>query len=284
MILIADSGSTKTDFRLIDDNKEIYQFATQGINPYFQHTEQIVDILKVELIPQLTSNIHHQLSNLYFYCAGCSAEDKKQIVRKALSEVFPTTKTEIYTDILGAARALCGSKPGIAAILGTGANTCYYNGNSIMENKPSLGYILGDEGSGAHLGKTFVQAYLNDELPCNLSERFYERYKLSKKAILDAVYTQPLPNRFLASFSKFIYQNLKEQFIIDMVANDFNTFFEKHVCKYEKYQELKLSCTGSIAFYYSNILRAVAAKKAVNIGTITETPIAGLALFHLGEN
>ena len=283
MILIADSGSTKTDWRLIDEKKQIHQFSSQGINPYFQNTEQIDEILKMELLPVLKSIIQHPISNIFFYGAGCRVEDKKAIVLAALAKNFTGAKIAVHTDLLGAARSLCGSKPGIAAILGTGANTCYYDGENIAENRTSCGFILGDEGSGAHIGKTFIQAYLNDELPGDLSERFFGRFKLTKDDIIDAVYRQPMPNRFLASFSKFIYQNLKEQYIIDLVAGCFEQFFNKHICKYEKHKELKLSCTGSVAFYYSNILRAVAANKGVNIDTIVETPISGLTLFHLGE-
>ena len=285
MILIADSGSTKTDWRLIDDQKKIHQYSTQGFNPYFQNEAEIAEIIKSELSPQLSS---HSLlvpeagpSQIFFYGAGCGADSKKEIVRGALRQNFPLSVIEINTDLLGAARALCGSDAGIAAILGTGANTCYYDGSIIVENRSSLGFILGDEGSGAHISKTFVQAYLNGEMPAALSTRFFERFKLSTNDILDAVYKKPMPNRFLASFSKFIYQNLKEQFVIDLVANCFEQFFDKHICKYAKHQELKLSCVGSVAFYYSNILRAVAENKGVNIDKIIETPIAGLTLYHL---
>lgn len=288
MILIADSGSTKTDWRLIDENKKIHQFATTGINPYFQSSEQIAEMLRKELIPQLKSEIWNLDSDSYrdeifFYGAGCGAESKKEIVNEALQKIFPEAEITIETDMLGAARSLCGRNAGIAAILGTGANTCYYDGEIIAENKASLGFVLGDEGSGAHIGKTFIQAYLNKEMPEVIANRFFERFKLSKDEILDFVYKQPLPNKFLASFSKFIYQNLKEQYIVDLVADCFNQFFEKHICKYEKHKEVKLSCTGSVAFYYSNILRAVASNKGVNIDTIIESPIAGLTLYHLGE-
>ncbi len=284
MILIADSGSTKTDWRLIDEKKQIHQFATQGINPYFNSSEQIISLLKSELVPQLNFELSNSKLSTYFYGAGCRVEDKKKIVKKALSEVFPESKIEIYTDMLGAARSLCGKNVGIAAILGTGANTCYYDGEKIVENRTSTGYILGDEGSGAHIGKTFIQAFLNDEIPQDIADRFVARFKLSKDDIIDAVYRQPMPNRFLASFSKFIFQNLKEQFIIDLVADCFNQFFDKHICKYEKHKKVKLSCTGSVAFYYSNILRAVSLEKEVSIDTITETPIAGLTLYHLDES
>jgi|ERR1019366_777068 N-acetylglucosamine kinase-like BadF-type ATPase len=283
MILIADSGSTKTDWRLIDDTKKIHQFATQGFNPYFQSSHQIAASIKSELIPQLPLSIFNFQFSIFFYGAGCEINSKKAVIKSALLQVFPLSVIEINSDILGAARAMCGSNPGIVAILGTGSNTCYYDRNKSIANVASLGYILGDEGSGAHIGKTFIQAYLNKEMPEDLSKRFYERTKLSLSDILDAVYKKPMPNRFLASFSKFIYQNLKEQFVIDLVANCFEQFFDKHICKYEKHKEIKLSCVGSVAFYYSNILRAVAAEKAVNIDKIIETPIAGLTLYHLGK-
>ncbi|MCX6296061.1 MAG: N-acetylglucosamine kinase [Bacteroidetes bacterium] len=283
MILIADSGSTKTDWRLIDSNKKIHQFSTQGINPFFQTSEQIGQVLISELIPQLSIQISNAELEIFFYGAGCKLDDKKEIIENALSGIFPGSGININSDLLGAARALCGRNVGIVAILGTGSNTCYYDGKEIVENRISTGYILGDEGSGAHIGKTFIQAYLNDELPPDLANRFFERFKLSKDDIIDAVYRKSMPNRFLASFCKFIYQNLKEQYIIDLVADSFGQFFEKHICKYQRYKELKLSCTGSVAFYFSNILRAVAANKGVNIETIIETPIAGLTLYHLEE-
>lgn len=283
MILIADSGSTKTDWRLIDDNKKIHQFATQGINPYFTSSDEISLIIQNELLSQIQFPLVGTPLSVFFYGAGCGSDSKKEIVRIALLKNFHRAFVEVYSDMLGAARSLCGANPGIAAILGTGANTCYYDGNNIIESTPSLGYVLGDEGSGAHIGKTFVQAFLNKEMPEALSNRFYERFNLGKVEMLDAIYKQPNPNRFLASFSKFIYQNLKEQFVVDLVANCFGQFFDKHICKYSKHKEVKLSCVGSVAFYYSNILRAVAANKGVNIETIIETPIAGLTLYHLGE-
>ena len=284
MILIADSGSTKTDWRLIDEQKHIHQYATQGINPYFQSVENISEIIQKELIPQLKLLTFNFQLSIFFYGAGCRADSKKEMVKAALLQNFPLCTIEINTDLLGAARALCGSESGIAAILGTGSNTCYYDGSTIIENRASLGFILGDEGSGAHIGKTFIQSYLNKEMPADLSARFFERFKLSTEDILDAVYKRPMPNRFLASFSKFIFQNLKEQFLIDMVAGSFGQFFDKHICKYNQHKEVKLSCTGSVAFYYSNILRVVAANKGVFIDKIVETPIAGLTLYHLGEN
>lgn len=282
MILIADSGSTKTDWRLIDDNHEIYQYATQGINPYFHTQEQIAEIIEKELLFQLSKSVQTHIFEIHFYGAGCATIPKKKIIASALIGFFPSSHIQVHSDLLGAARALCGHQPGIAAILGTGSNTCYYDGTNIVENHASTGYILGDEGSGAHLGKTFIQAYLNKELPEQIRKRFEERFELGKDEILDRVYKQPMPNRFLASFSKFIYQNLKEQYLVDMVAKCFNDLFDKHILKYE-HASLNLNCVGSVAFYFSNILRAVATNKGVQIDKIIESPIAALTLYHLNE-
>ncbi|MBL7887999.1 MAG: N-acetylglucosamine kinase [Bacteroidia bacterium] len=285
MILIADSGSTKTDWRLIDEEKNIHQFQTQGLNPYFQTSEQIAEIIQHELVSKFSNTINFPGSKLsiHFYGAGCKTEDKKTLVKDSLLKLFSSSEVFVESDMLGAARALCGRSPGITAILGTGSNTCYYDGNKIAENRTSTGFILGDEGSGAHIGKTFIQAFLNDELPEELAIRFQERFKLSKDDIIDAVYRKPLPNRFLASFSKFVYQNQKEEYILQLLITCFEQFFDKHVCKYSQHKQLQLNCVGSVAFYYSNILRGVADKKGVLIGTIVESPISALTLYHLGE-
>jgi glucosamine kinase len=288
MILIADSGSTKTDWRLIDEKKQIHQFQTQGISPYFNSAKEISDLINQELISKIPENLQKSLLtassfSIYFYGTGCKVEDKKQIVRDALSVCFKNATITIESDLLGAARALCGKHAGIAAILGTGANTCYYDGEKIVENRTSTGFILGDEGSGAHIGKTFIQAYLNDEMPEDLAKRFFERYNLSKDEIIDAVYRKPMPNRFLASFSKYVYQNLKEPFCLNLVSDCFNQFFDKHICKYEQHKALPFNCVGSVAFYYSNLLRAIATNKGVAVGTIVESPISALTLYHLGE-
>ncbi len=280
MILIADSGSTKTDWRLIDANQQIHRFTSQGINPYFQKEEEIAAIIQSELLPQMKTGMPSHINEIHFYGAGCGATHKKRIIAKVLFSFFSSARVEIQTDLFGACRALCGSDPGIVAILGTGSSTCYYDGTGIIENHASLGYILGDEGSGAHIGKTFIQAYLNKELPEEIAHRFYERFPLNKDQILENIYRQPMPNRFLASFSKFIYQNLKEQFLIDLVADCFQQLFNKHILKYE-HTSLKFSCVGSVAFYFSNILRAVALNKGIAVDKIIETPISGLTLYHL---
>ncbi|MDQ3191793.1 MAG: N-acetylglucosamine kinase [Bacteroidota bacterium] len=283
MLLIADSGSTKTDWRLIDENEKIHQLKTQGFNPFFQSSDDISQILELEFFTQLPAGIVVKDCSIYFYGAGCSSENKSAIVDAGLKKSFPGSTIEVHHDLLAAARATCGKSPGMAAILGTGSNSCWYDGNNIVENIYALGFILGDEGSGAHIGKTFIKDYLNKEVPEHLSQRFFERFKLSKDDILDAVYKKPFPNRFLAGFSKFIYQNLKEQYMSDLVTNCLNQFFDKHICKYAKHEELKLNIVGSVGFYFSNILRRIALERGIETDKILESPIAGLTLYHLGE-
>ena len=280
MILIADSGSSKTDWRLIDDSNQIHQCTTQGFNPYFQSSDDFLSIIKNELLKSFSSvNLNTPLQ-IFYYGAGCGTDAKKEIVKLALKNEFSDSTISIHSDLLAAARATCGNKNGLVTILGTGANSCYYDGMNIVENSPSLGYVLGDEGSGAHIGKTFIAAYLNKELPEELSNRFYQRFQLNKDEVLDTVYRKPNPNRYLATFSKFVYQNLKEPTMVNLVANCFEELFEKHILKLAHHRALPLNCVGSVAYYYSNILRAVALKKGISMGTIIESPIAGLSLYH----
>lgn len=280
-MLIADSGSTKTEWRYIDKGRNISQLFSAGFNPYFCDEKYIETEIREKLIPflpEFTQNI-----KVFYYGAGCSSKDKSAIVDHALKVCFPGASVEVNHDLLGAARSLCGHSKGIAAILGTGSNSCYYDGKYIVENIPSLGYILGDEGSGGHIGKTFIRAYLNQELPVDIADRFKERFKLEKDDILDAVYKRPMPNRFLASFAKFVFQNIKDPYCIELAKGCFNDFFDKHICKYEQYKNTKLSCTGSVAFYFSDMIKSIAIEKGVVVDKITETPAAGLVLYHLGE-
>lgn len=289
MILIADSGSTKTDWCLIDDENKIHQYNTVGLNPYFLDTKTISETLKDQLIPKLkletrlsrTEGRENPKLETFFYGAGCSNKDKCKTVELALKENFKNANIEVHHDLLGAARALCGHEEGIAAILGTGSNSCYYDGKKIVENIPALGYILGDEGSGAYMGKKLINAYLYKELPVELSKRFDAEFHLTKDNILIKIYEKPLPNRFLASFSKFLFQNLEDPYVVKLVYSAFEDFFNKHICKYAKHKEVKMSCVGSIGFHFRKILQAVASDKGVTVDKIIETPIAALTLYHL---
>jgi N-acetylglucosamine kinase-like BadF-type ATPase len=283
MILIADSGSTKTDWHLSDSNYHTYKFKTIGFNPFFQDSEMIVNELKTHLKPcidvlNLTAS---KTLQVHFYGAGCSSDEKRNIVKRALLQIFPKAEIFVEHDLLAAARALCGRKEGIAAIMGTGSNSCYYDGQKIISNVSSLGYILGDEGSGAYIGKHFIQDYLNRDVPSKIAENFLDVYKLKDEDILDAVYKFSMPSRFLASFSKFINQHRNEEYFINLMEYNFDQFFIKHICKYSNYKTTSLSCVGSIAYHYSDVLIRVAERREIKIDKIIESPIADLTSFHL---
>lgn len=280
MLLIADSGATKTDWRLIDSSKVVHSYSTQGISPYFLTTEQIVEILTKELIAKFDKSALIQEIKVFYYGTGCASDQKSKVVYDALKILFTNSKIVVDSDMLGAAKALYGNDSGMVAILGTGCNAGYYNGKIVRHDTVSLGYLLGDEGSGAHIGKTFITALLYDEVPQNVSKIFFEQNKMSKADILDAIYKKPFPNRFLASFSTFIKSNINEKYIYDIVFQCFSLFFEKHICKYPEHKSVSLSLVGSIAFNYSDILRECANKYQVKINKIIQSPIDDLLDYH----
>ncbi|MGQ0827251.1 MAG: hypothetical protein ACT4ON_02525, partial [Bacteroidota bacterium] len=287
MILIADSGLTKTDWRLIDSKRNIYQFNTIGFNPYFQDAKTIALEISENLLPKIKLHSLESINcadmHVYYYGAGCSNEEKCELVQNALHQIFPQARIAVEHNLLAVARVLCGKNKGIAAILDTGSNSCYYDGVKIEKNNTSWGYVLGDEGSAAYLGKLFIQDYLNNEMPQKIATDFYKTYKLNKESIFDAVYRKPMPGIFLASFNKFIYQNQYEKYINDLIVFCFNQFFDKHICKYPKHRDVKMNCVGSVAYYYSNLLKSVAEDRSVKIDRIIEAPISGLTLYHLQE-
>ncbi|MDN4165699.1 N-acetylglucosamine kinase [Cytophagales bacterium LB-30] len=279
MKLIADSGSTKTDWRIISPSKEISQARSLGINPYYQSAVEIAKELKESLLPQLDE----QPEEIYFYGAGCSAEATKQIVKEALQDCFGSISIHIHHDMLAAAHALCGHEAGIACILGTGSNACVFDGTQIIEQAPAPGYILGDEGGGAYLGKVLLSDYLHKLLPNDLHQAFDKRYGLSREDILQKVYKEPYPNRFLASFSRFLFHHQSHPYVYRLLYTAFQAFIERNIKQFDNYSQYKVHFTGSVAFYYSNILRQVCNDQGLVIKNILESPIAGLALFHTYE-
>jgi glucosamine kinase len=281
MILIADSGSTKTDWRLVDGKKNIHQFQTTGLNPFFLSENQVAENIRRELMLKENFSSVHQL---FFYGAGCGAGVQREMIMNALKKVFPNAKIEVNHDLLAACRSLCGRDKGIVAILGTGSNSCYYENEIIAEQVPSLGYLLGDEGSGNYMGKKLLQAFFYHELPETVMLRFQQRFNLTKDDVLASVYSKPQPNRFLASFMHFIFQNKNEKELAEIVRQSFDDFFIHHICKYKNHKKEFLHCTGSVAFYFNDMLRSVAHKYDVQVGKITESPIAGLTLYHLNEH
>lgn len=267
MILIADSGSTKTDWGVV---------TTQGINPFHMSQETIREILNQELMPHLHPD---EIESVFFYGSGVRPE-LEAMMEALLSETFPqATTVEAHSDLLGAARALCGRDCGIAAILGTGANSCLYDGERIVDNTPAMGYILGDEGSGAVLGKLFVHHLYKGLLSKEIVSDFEEETGLSMATIIDRVYRQPLPNRFLASLSEYIHRHLDVATLRELVISNFEDFFR---CNVEAYQrtDLPVHFVGSIAWYYQDELREAAARTGYSIGTVLRNPMEGLRKYH----
>jgi N-acetylglucosamine kinase-like BadF-type ATPase len=276
MILIADSGSTKTDWRFISSNGEISQYKTEGLNPFLRNEAEIAECLHITF----ESLIADKVKKIFFYGAGCKGTGK-ELLQKVLADSFKSAnKIKVENDLLAAARATCGNSKGIACILGTGANSCLYNGEEITDHIPPLGYILGDEGSGAYLGKALVNAYFKRELPADLHRKFDKRYQLTESDLLEKVYKAPFPNRYLANYARFLHHNIKHTYVKHLVYEAFNTFFKKQIIKYEGYKQLPVHFTGSIAFYFNDILRYTATELNINLGRVLEKPIAGLTLFH----
>lgn len=276
MILIADSGGSKIDWRLMTFDGAIVQAHTPGFNPYYQPIEDLTTNFKEVILPKINDGIQ----KIFFYGAGVSSEKNQLKVKNAFLEFFPDAQIEIGWDLLAAARALCGEEPGIACIMGTGSNSCLYDGKEIIGNVANLGWILADEGSGANMGRKFLVDYLRENMPANLRKQFHERFPLTREEFLEKIYQEERPSAFLASFTKFIFQHLKEPYCYKLVYTSFAEFYENNVMKYENYQNLKVHFTGSIAFYFSDILRQVANDKGITVKNILEGPIAGLTLYH----
>lgn len=280
MILIADGGSTKTDWRLLKEGREYKQVQTTGFNPYLIGSAEIEEILWKELQPYIDNN---GVTRIYYYGSGCSTAMKNQIVESAFEKVFPSARIQIDHDMLGAARALCGNRKGIAAILGTGSNSCLYDGNSIVDHIFSLGYFFGDEGSGAYMGKRLISDYLHLEMPADIQAVFESEFPISKESILDAVYNKPAPSRFLASFSAFISTHREHPYIHELISWNFRQFYKYQVCCYEGYQALPVSFAGSVAFHYQDMLVQIGREFGSTVGKIIQSPIDGLVEYHIAD-
>ena len=276
MILLADGGSTKVDWRLVDKGNEVKQILTKGANPFFCTKENISEEIKSVLLPQING---YSIDAIYFFGAGCAFPAKNNIEKEAIAENINTSHIEINSDLLAAAIGLCGKEAGIACIIGTGSNSCYYNGIEIKENVSPLGYILGDEGSGAVLGRLFVGACLKNQLTAGIKEKFLNKYELTPTLILEKVYRQPMANRFLASLSPFIIENIEDKTIYSIVYNAFKDFFVKNVMQYD-YKNNPVHFTGSVAYHYRDILRKVGMELNIEVGTIIQSPMEGLIRFY----
>lgn len=270
--LIADSGSTKTDWRICQQGNTLQQIATQGLNPYHQSPQEIATT-----IDEMASLVAHPeaISHIEFYGAGCALSQKSTIVAQALQKAFPLCQNiYVASDLEGAAKAVCGGKPGIACILGTGSNSCQFDGTHIVANTPSLGYILGDEGSGASLGRIAVSDFLKGQLPDDLCKEFFNEYNLDQATLLDRVYRQPLANRYLASFTPFLAKHRSNPAIHALLVSEFTRFFRRNMLAYDT--TLPVHFVGSIAYYFRQEVSEAAQALKLTVGQTIRTPIEGL--------
>ncbi len=276
MTLIADSGSTKTEWHLLSDNptKNI-TCITNGINPFYQTSAEIVQSLNEEY----TLN-SAKPQEIFFYGAGCANEEKNRIVKEALIKFFDTQNITINSDLTGAARSLCQNNEGIACILGTGSNSCYYNGETVTANVSPLGFIIGDEGSGAVLGKKLVGDILKNQLPQTIIELFFNEYQTNCGEILDHIYKRPLPNRYLAQYTRFLSKHIHLQELEDIVSNAFEEFIKRNLLQYPNVKELKINFTGSIAHHFTSQLEKALNKYKLTLGTVSQAPMNGLVQYH----
>ena len=275
-ILIADSGATKCEWRLVENGKK-KTIITQGISPYFLNASQITALLSKELLPKLKKA---PVTHRHFYGTGLSNADNAKMVKQVLKKCFPAAKIEVQTDLLAAARALCGKQKGIACILGTGSNSCFYNGKKIVKNSPGLGYVLGDEGSGAYLGKKVIQYYLYNTFDEELKARFEKRFQVSNVEILDHVYKQPLANRYLASYAIFLAENRGHYMIENIIEDGLNDFFFTHLYKYRETWLLPIHFIGSIAFGFKDVLKDLCNTYELELGKVLKAPMQGLLDYH----
>ena len=276
-ILIADSGSTKTDWLLTSQAHDILEVHTAGINPVRDSQDVIFRILSEQLMPQLMPHVA-SVGSIFFYGSGC-VEPFSDSVREALGRHFPEATAAVESDLLGAARALCGHQPGIACILGTGSNTCYFDGSHIALHTPPLGYILGDEGSGATLGRTLLNRLLKGALPQQMKDELLTRYNLTPASILDRVYKQPQANVFLASLVPFITEHRSHPQIRRMLHEAFTDFVVRNILPYG-HPELPLHFVGSIAAIYREELQAAIEEQGLRMGRIVQKPLHAIAQYH----
>jgi N-acetylglucosamine kinase-like BadF-type ATPase len=278
MILLADSGSTKTDWGLVENNKLVKRLRTSGMNPFQMSEEAITEEIKLHLVPELPSTV---LDEVHFYGAGCTKE-KQPIVERALrANLTINGECEVASDMLGAARGICGHKPGIACILGTGSNSCAYDGKYLVKNVSPLGFILGDEGSGAVLGKLLVGDVLKNQMPEAITKRFFEKYNLTPAEIIDRVYRQPKPNTFLASFVPFLEENIDEPRIYNLLKESFRSFLRRNVMQYDGWQTLPIGFNGSIAEIYKKPLLEVLEEEGMHLGRIIQAPMEAMVEYHV---
>ena len=275
-VLIADSGATKAEWVLLGGDRKL-QSVTPGISPYFMDAAAINQTLQKHLSAKL---LQTPVAKIFFYGTGCAARRNTDLVKRSLQALWPKATVQVFDDLLGATRSLCGHKPGIACILGTGSSSSFYNGKKITQQRPGLGFALGDEGSGSYLGKKLIQYYLYDLLDKELKAKFEKTYKLGRAEILEAVYKGSTPSRFLASFTPFLSSNRGHYMIENILEDGFQDFFFHHIRRYKQADRVPIHFTGSIAYVFRDWIRYLCQSHGYQLGQITPKPMPGLIRYH----
>jgi glucosamine kinase len=275
-ILIADSGATKCEWCLLHDGKK-KKIYTQGISPYFLDAAGIGQVLTRELVPLLRKV---PVEAVFYYGTGCANPDNRKMVQKAIRVVFPGAVVKVTHDLMGAALGLCGNTKGVASILGTGSSSCYFDGKKIAKGSPGLGYVLGDEGSGAYLGKKVLQYYLYNTFDEELRYKFDAKYTTTAPEILENIYKRPLPNRYLASFTLFLVENRGHYMIENIIEDGLNDFFFQHLCKYRESWKLPIHFVGGVAYGFRDVVKELCGVYEFELGRIMQKPMDGLVKYH----
>ena len=281
MIVVADSGSSKTDWVFIGKDGAQQTITSAGFNPVLHRAEEISAELTVRFGGL---NFLKEVTKVFFYGSGCWDKKRAEIIVQGIQSFFPNAQLMIEHDLLGAARATCGSQPGISCILGTGSNSCLYDGKDIIDNVTNLGYLLGDEGSGTHMGKMIIRAFFYRELPPELAHGVQERFPGGKTDILDKIYESDKPNLFLASFASWVGDHATHPFIHALIKRSFGKFLDRQVLKYEGHEQLPVHFVGSIAHHFRTPLEECCAERGLKPGKILSKPVGELVAFHLHDN
>lgn len=276
MILVADSGSTKADWILTQSENQSISFRTAGINPFFLSEKEIIEIF--QNTPEI-QDYRDQVKEIYFFGAGCSSPDRRELISNALSKIFKNAFISVDIDLIASIYATTGLAKGICCIIGTGSNISYFDGKKIHDSKHGLGYILGDEGSGTYFGRKLITGFLYGTMPEELSKEFYTKYKINKESIIKRIYQEPSPNFYLASFAPFMSENLSHPYIIELIEKGFDEFIETNIKSYADYKLHTCHFVGSIAFHFSDILKRLCEEKEIKVGKILKHPIEELSLF-----
>lgn len=278
MILIADSGATKASWCLLQKGNVCVEFTSPGINAAFISQRRLSERIAVEVVPSIREHIP-AIRRVHFYGAGCLPATCRTVA-DAITEHIPEARVEVATDMLGVCRALCRSHSGVVCILGTGANSCLYDGECITDNIPPLGFILGDEGSGAYLGKMLLSDVLKRQLPLYICQEFIERYDIDAQKAVQHVYREDAPSRYLASFAPFLREKISDPHIRALVTDAFRSFFRRNVCAYKVSPSTPVHFCGSIAFYFKDVLLEAAESMGITIGNVIREPMENLKKYH----